>query len=166
MTIGLPGVLMLAWRLPVLALVVFGGLAVHLTLRLFERPLFGLRRPVTPHVTQAVCKTALAVIGLPLAVTGRPMAGRGAVVANHVSWLDIFVLNAPQRVYFVSKSEVAGWPGIGWLARATPGYRKRCSRPASGSGTICVFSPRGRIRMACACCRSSRRCSRPFLPTG
>jgi len=118
-TIGLPGVLMLAWRLPVLALVVFGGLAVHLTLRLFERPLFGLRRPVTPHVTQAVCKTALAVIGLPLAVTGRPMAGRGAVVANHVSWLDIFVLNAPQRVYFVSKSEVAGWPGIGWLARAT-----------------------------------------------
>jgi 1-acyl-sn-glycerol-3-phosphate acyltransferase len=41
------------------------------------------------------------------------------VVANHVSWLDIFALNARKRVYFVSKSEVAGWPGIGWLARAT-----------------------------------------------
>ena len=43
----------------------------------------------------------------------------GAVVANHASWLDIFVLNAGKRVYFVSKSEVAGWPGIGWLAKAT-----------------------------------------------
>ena len=43
----------------------------------------------------------------------------GAVVANHGSWLDIFALNACQRVYFVAKSEVANWPGIGWLARAT-----------------------------------------------
>jgi len=40
-------------------------------------------------------------------------------VANHSSWLDIFALNAGKRVYFVSKSEVADWPGIGWLARAT-----------------------------------------------
>jgi 1-acyl-sn-glycerol-3-phosphate acyltransferase len=41
------------------------------------------------------------------------------VVANHASWLDIFVLNAVDRVYFVSKAEVSGWPGIGWLAQAT-----------------------------------------------
>jgi 1-acyl-sn-glycerol-3-phosphate acyltransferase len=40
-------------------------------------------------------------------------------VANHSSWLDIFTLNAAQRVYFVSKAEVAGWAAIGWLARAT-----------------------------------------------
>lgn len=119
MPIGAPGWLLVALRLPVLAVVVFGGLAVHLALRLFERPVFGLRRPITPFVTQAVCKGALAVLGLPLRISGTPMAGRGAVVANHVSWLDIFVLNAPQRIYFVSKSEVASWPGIGWLARAT-----------------------------------------------
>ncbi len=117
--IGPAGWLMVAWRLPVLALVVFGGLVLHLLLRLAERPLYGLRRPVTPFVTQGVCKTALVVIGLPLEVTGRRMSGRGAVVANHASWLDIFALNAPQRIYFVSKSEVARWPGIGWLARAT-----------------------------------------------
>jgi 1-acyl-sn-glycerol-3-phosphate acyltransferase len=47
------------------------------------------------------------------------MTAPGAIVANHASWLDIFLLNAAQRVYFVAKSEVAGWPGIGWLARAT-----------------------------------------------
>ncbi|MBB5723841.1 1-acyl-sn-glycerol-3-phosphate acyltransferase [Loktanella ponticola] len=47
------------------------------------------------------------------------MRGPGAIVANHASWLDIFALNARKRIYFVSKSEVANWPGIGWLARAT-----------------------------------------------
>jgi 1-acyl-sn-glycerol-3-phosphate acyltransferase len=50
---------------------------------------------------------------------GELMRHRGAVVANHSSWLDIFALNARKRIYFVSKAEVAKWPGIGWLARAT-----------------------------------------------
>ena len=31
-------------------------------------------------------------------------------------WLDIFVLNAVQKVYFVSKSEVKKWPLIGKIA--------------------------------------------------
>jgi len=110
---------MLAWRLPLLVVVVFGGLALHLALRLVERPLFGLRRPVTPWITQGVCKAALVILGISLRVQGRRMEGRGAVVANHVSWLDIFAMNAPQRIYFVAKEEVARWPGIGWLARAT-----------------------------------------------
>jgi 1-acyl-sn-glycerol-3-phosphate acyltransferase len=84
-----------------------------------ERPLFGLDRPWTPHITQFVCRSAFVFLGIERRVTGRPMAARGAIVANHASWLDIFALNASKRIYFVSKSEVAGWPGIGWLARAT-----------------------------------------------
>jgi lyso-ornithine lipid O-acyltransferase len=56
---------------------------------------------------------------LPLTVHGKPMTRQGAIVANHSSWLDVFALNAVQRIYFVAKSEVSGWPGIGWLARAT-----------------------------------------------
>jgi len=48
------------------------------------------------------------------------------------SWLDIFALNARKRIYFVSKSEVAGWPAIGWLARATGTvFIKRDRREAS-----------------------------------
>ncbi|MDO9526853.1 MAG: lysophospholipid acyltransferase family protein, partial [Gemmobacter sp.] len=103
----------------VLAVVIYGGLLVLLVLRLVERPLFGMRRPLTPHITQLVCRSAFAILGIGFSTRGVPMQGRGAVVANHASWLDIFSLNAPQRVYFVSKSEVAGWPAIGWLARAT-----------------------------------------------
>ena len=68
-------------------------------------------RPVSPWITQGVCRMAVWLMGLRLVVRGTPMAGRGAVVANHASWLDIFVLNAVDRVYFVSKAEVAGWAG-------------------------------------------------------
>jgi 1-acyl-sn-glycerol-3-phosphate acyltransferase len=44
---------------------------------------------------------------------------RGLIVTNHVSWLDVFVLNAVVPMRFVAKSEVRSWPLIGWLcARA------------------------------------------------
>lgn len=102
-----------------LGVLVFGGLVLLLLFRLVERPLCGVARPVTPYITVFVCRTALRIMGVRLHVTGAPMNGQGAAVANHSSWLDIFVLNASKRIYFVSKSEVAGWPGIGWLARAT-----------------------------------------------
>lgn len=111
--------LRIAWRLPAMAVVIFGCLALLLLLRLVERPLFGLRRPVTPFITQFVCRTVLRILGLRLVVRGRPLAGRGALVANHASWLDIFSINALARIYFVAKAEIHGWPGIGWLARAT-----------------------------------------------
>lgn len=90
-----------------------------LILRLPERLVFGLHRPVTPYITQAVCVLSCRALGLTRQMRGRPMRGRGAYVANHVSWLDIFVLNAGKPLYFVAKSEVSGWPGIGWLARGT-----------------------------------------------
>lgn len=117
--IGPAGWLRVGLRLGPLAVVLFGGLAVLLVLRLIERPLFGLHRPVTPWITVGVCRAALAIMGLRARREGRAMAGQGALVANHVSWLDIFVLNAAAPVYFVAKDEVAGWPAIGWLARAT-----------------------------------------------
>lgn len=102
-----------------LVLVTYGGLLLLLLLRLVEAPIFGRRRPVTPYITQSVCKAAFLILGLRHGVRGRPMKGPGAVVANHSSWLDIFALNAVDRIYFVAKAEVARWPGIGWLARAT-----------------------------------------------
>lgn len=92
---------------------------ILLVLRLPERLVFGLARPVTPWITRGVCILACRLIGLERRVRGVPMTGPGAYVANHVSWLDILVLNASKRLYFVAKSEVEGWPGIGWLARGT-----------------------------------------------
>lgn len=118
-SVGPLGWVLMLLRGMVLATVVLVGLVILLAIRLIERPLYGQGRPVTPHITQIVCKIAFWIMGLRRAVIGTPMRHRGAVVANHTSWLDIFSLNAAQRIYFVSKSEVASWPGIGWLAKAT-----------------------------------------------
>lgn len=116
---GLVGWLLVLLRILPLALLVYGGLLVLLLTRAAEIPLYGLFRPYSPGITQFVCRWSLQIMGLGLRRKGHPMRRRGAVVANHGSWLDIFSLNACDRVYFVSKSEVAKWPGIGWLARAT-----------------------------------------------
>ncbi len=113
------GWLRVLWRGFLVGLLTYGGLVVLLLVRLVEWPLCGQSRPVTPHITKAVCRTALRLLRLSLVVHGQPMQKPGAIVANHSSWLDIFVLNAVQTVYFVAKAEVADWPGIGWLARAT-----------------------------------------------
>ncbi|MCP5039340.1 MAG: 1-acyl-sn-glycerol-3-phosphate acyltransferase [Rhodobacteraceae bacterium] len=131
--IKLTGWLRVVLRGPVLVLVVFGGLGLLLLVRLFERPIFGQGRPVTPFITQFVCRMAFLVLGIRYRTTGKPMRGQGAVVANHGSWLDIFTLNARKRIYFVSKAEVAGWPGIGWLARATGTLFVRRERNAAAA---------------------------------
>jgi 1-acyl-sn-glycerol-3-phosphate acyltransferase len=38
------------------------------------------------------------------------------VVANHISWIDIYVINAWRPTPFVSKAEIRQWPVVGWLA--------------------------------------------------
>lgn len=38
------------------------------------------------------------------------------VVGNHISWVDIYVINAWRPTPFVSKAEVRQWPVVGWLA--------------------------------------------------
>ena len=38
------------------------------------------------------------------------------LVSNHISWLDVFAINAIMPARFVAKSEVRMWPFIGWLA--------------------------------------------------
>ena len=49
-------------------------------------------------------------------VGGADMLAHAVVVANHVSWLDIFVINALQPCRFVAKAEIRAWPLAGWLA--------------------------------------------------
>jgi len=106
-------------RLVLLVSLLVLGSAIYLIIRMFEWPLVGKNRPVSGYITKLVCKGSLLVIGLRLFVSGVPMNKKGAIVSNHISWLDIFVLNSQARMYFVAKSEVSGWPIIGWLAKLT-----------------------------------------------
>ena len=111
--------LRILWRGGVLGGLTYFCLCLLLVLRAVERPLFGMARPWSPGITQFVCRSAFVILGIGYCVRGQPMEQRGAIVSNHSSWLDIFALNAAQRIYFVAKAEVESWAAIGWLARAT-----------------------------------------------
>jgi len=37
------------------------------------------------------------------------------VVANHVSWLDIFVISGVHATRFIAKREIREWPVVGWI---------------------------------------------------
>lgn len=74
-----------------------------------------LSRNLPPLYHRVLCR----ILGVRVKVHGVPPAkGTSALIcANHVSWLDIPVISSQTPVSFVAKSEIAGWPGIGLLAR-------------------------------------------------
>jgi 1-acyl-sn-glycerol-3-phosphate acyltransferase len=70
----------------------------------------------------------LAICGVGLEPQGEALA-HALVVANHVSWLDIFVINSLHPCRFVAKSEIRDWPVLGWLvAQAGTVFIARGSR--------------------------------------
>lgn len=74
-----------------------------------------------------ICGVAIELAALPAAAAGT------LIVANHISWLDIFVLNACQPCRFIAKSEVRRWPVLGYLAmRAGTVFIERGNRRALG----------------------------------
>jgi 1-acyl-sn-glycerol-3-phosphate acyltransferase len=71
-----------------------------------------LRFPVRYH--RLVAK----LFGMRIRVLGKPVTGEGVLLlANHTSWIDIVLFSAVQPLSFVAKSEIAGWPLFGTLAR-------------------------------------------------
>jgi 1-acyl-sn-glycerol-3-phosphate acyltransferase len=62
----------------------------------------------------------LGILNIGIRTEGRrPVHGAGGclMVANHISWIDIFVLNAIHPSRFIAKAQVRDWPVIGWLSR-------------------------------------------------
>ena len=61
----------------------------------------------------------LAILGVRIEANLSGIAPGSLIVANHVSWRDIYAINAARPAAFISKAEVRGWPLIGWLAGRT-----------------------------------------------
>ncbi len=61
----------------------------------------------------------LAILGIRLETPAATLPAASLVVANHVSWLDIYLINAVQPCAFIAKAEVRQWPLIGWLCAHT-----------------------------------------------
>lgn len=102
-----------------------------------------VRAPIRLSLKQAWSHNLLTMLGVrlrldPSSIAAAPaaadMARRpvGLLVANHISFLDIFVINAWAPTAFVSKDDVLNWPVIGWLCRHTDTiFLQRGSRRAA-----------------------------------
>ncbi len=110
-----------AWRLARVGLHLGCGMATAALVY----PLVG--RPARLRLMQRWSRQLLGMLGVRVRTAAALPPGPALLVANHVSWLDIFVINALAPAAFVCKAEVRGWPLIGWL----------CER------TETVFMPRG-----------------------
>lgn len=77
----------------------------------------------------------LALLGVHVELSGQP---RGAAlwVSNHVSWLDVFVLQALAPVLFVCKDEVRRWPLLGWLVARHDVLFLRRGNAAAAAGLV------------------------------
>lgn len=105
---------MIAWRVARLALHLAEGL---LTCALVF-PLVGPARRERLVRRWSARLLAICRITLHVRQVTQP-AAHALIVSNHVSWLDIFAINALQPCRFVAKSDIRGWPLIGWLCAKT-----------------------------------------------
>lgn len=91
-----------------------------------------LPRPAHLTLKRRWSRQLLGILGVRRESSGELPSAPCLLVANHVSWLDIFVINALVPTAFVCKAEVRRWPVVGWL----------CAH------TETVFLPRGSRRAA------------------
>ncbi|MEN9490636.1 MAG: hypothetical protein RJA63_1085 [Pseudomonadota bacterium] len=115
-----------AWRLARLALLLLKG---FLILRLLFPHWSSAKRRL---VKQAWSRQLAQVLGVRLPAECLDLPPGALIVSNHVSWLDIYVINAVTETHFVCKDEVRDWPLIGWLVEhAETVFIARGSRTAA-----------------------------------
>ena len=116
----------IAWRLSVLLVLILGGLLAVSVIY----PWSGAA--ARAWMNRSWSRALLWTCGLRVSARGQPLAsGPVLFVANHVSWLDIFVMNSLRPTAFVAKQEIRRWPVVGWLvAGAGTLFIERGSRRA------------------------------------
>ena len=77
-----------------------------------------LRLPYRKQLPRAYHRFILRTIGMRVIVHGTPAADRPLLlISNHSTYLDIPVLGSVIPLIFIAKSEIAGWPVFGTLAK-------------------------------------------------
>ncbi len=96
---------------------------------------FLIRKPRSTYEgavrVHGLCRRIVRAMGVEWAVEGG-LPAYGAVVSNHLSYLDILLFSALRPFVMVAKNEVRRWPLIGWLtAQAGTVYVVRSGGPAT-----------------------------------
>ena len=96
----------------------------------------------------------LRVMDITVSVEGE-FPEHGAVISNHITYVDIIVYSSLRRCVFVAKSEIAAWPVLGWMTtmsgtvyvkRGIGGQSAQAGegvRAVTESGLPVVFFPEG-----------------------
>jgi lyso-ornithine lipid O-acyltransferase len=91
-----------------------------------------VRRPSTREARadwlHRFCAAALKGLKIDVDVTGN-FPEHGAMISNHLSYVDIVVFASVHPCVFVSKAEIEAWPIVGWMTTM--------------SGTVCVARGHG-----------------------
>ena len=101
-----------------------------------------------------LCRRAVRIFGVEVRAEG-VFPGRGVLIANHLSYLDIVVFASIHPCVFVSKVEIRSWPLLGWMttmagtvyvARGRGNSARQAGsemRVAAEEGLPVVFFPEG-----------------------
>ena len=96
-------------------------LLLHIISGLIQSAIYPhLDQPAQRRMAQRWSAQLLAILCIRLRHCGAPPAAEAQRVmlsANHISWLDVYSLNAVCPARFVAKAEIRGWPLLGWLSR-------------------------------------------------
>jgi hypothetical protein len=159
---------MLTFRLPTNLAPAAGGM--HLLYGALQEPAISAF-PVPAHATTAPSRWSRACWSC-WASASKPRRGIASGLEAPASWspttspfVDIFLINALLPSAFVAKSDVAGWPLIGWLARRNA----RCSlsaasRKAAPCAANTCWRRRGRRRRLAIFPKARRRAGDRVLP--
>lgn len=73
------------------------------------------------NMIQTWSKYLLQILQVKVVITGPSQyllsSNNYLIVSNHISWLDIHVINSLRAQVFVAKSDVSSWPIFGWIAK-------------------------------------------------
>jgi len=77
-----------------------------------------IHKPSSRRIPKLWHKSMLGLVRMKVIARGTPLSGEPVVfISNHASYVDVIVLGSIIEGCFVAKSEVAGWPFFGWLAK-------------------------------------------------
>ena len=105
------------WRLLLLLLHLLAGIWLSLNIKK-TRLADGKILPAPDPVSRWSART-LKIMGIRIISHGKPPPSPGLIVANHISWVDIPVINSLTGAAFLSKNSIRYWPVIGWFATAS-----------------------------------------------
>ena len=146
-------IIFLSIRLPLIFIHVLIGLLI---LIFFPNSIIRLK-PIHHKISHYWMKILIVIFGLKIISKGVLSDEAKAFVSNHISFLDIIVLNSIVPSNFIAKSEIKKWPIIGHLAGKTGTIFIKRGDSADNNGIIklmkhylnegksIIFFPEGRI---------------------